>query len=125
LLWLGSAYLDSGRYTDAIASFETLLSLAQGRNQPIFQRWGLSGLGFANFQLADYPVAQGHFEQALQLSKDIGDRRSEFEFLMLLVEVHQAQNNLEQAESYATQAEAVRSAIEADTGDGPSTDAGE
>ena len=67
---------------------------------------------------------QGHFEQALEIAKSIDDRVGEFESLNLLAQVHQAQNNNEQAEEYAAQAAALQAEVQAEVeaqSDAPTT----
>ena len=80
----GAALIPLGRYDEARARLDHALDLARGNDLAGTEDDCLRDLGLIAYYCGDYPAARRHYEQALAIDQEIGDRRGESATLVRL-----------------------------------------
>jgi predicted ATPase/DNA-binding XRE family transcriptional regulator len=74
---LGRALVDEGDYAQSCGLYEECLALRRAASRPHTLAWGLIYLGLVKMLVGDETAARQHFDEALALAVQIGDRFTE------------------------------------------------
>ncbi|HLY26763.1 MAG TPA: tetratricopeptide repeat protein, partial [Aggregatilineales bacterium] len=107
----GRALLHQAKYAEGRAHFERALALIGDRSDPralAIKAGAVRHLGTVAADLSDYPLARKYLEQALALSREIGDRVDEAATLNNLGNVARYEDKYEEARTYLEDALSIR-----------------
>ncbi len=104
---IGKLATGSGRFGEAQRHFTRALELSEGLTDVGVRRDILGALGNLHNKNGEYIQASGYLEEAIRLSKQTGERKSELDYTRLLSHAMAAQGKRSIALSYLKEAEAL------------------
>ena len=108
---LGDVFLGTGKFREAARSFQDSLALDSIRGYAPFRLMGLVGLGSSYLALKEYGHAEERLREALQLARELGNRRAEANVLAQLGRCYRQLGSLEKAREHFGNALAIASRI--------------
>lgn len=74
-MWLGGLHLDLGAYGEALKRTGEALALFERSGARDYESMACTNLGITHGSLAEYRRAQGYFERALAVGRDLGNQK--------------------------------------------------
>lgn len=105
LINMGLCYTQTGEYKTAKRYVENGLSACGSNCSADIQIQGEYALGVAYFLMREMDESEKHFLQSYQMAKTIKDRRFQFDNIIMLSKIYQADGQLLKVEKYLREAE--------------------